>query len=264
MLKGKYKINSRLVGLVLANSISLLSGCISVEMSGSNDNVDIIDTNSLTSDSLVNGVRQVLDVNGENFKLIVEYNCDNSKWLITENKNLYMSIYTEGLDSNKEVYIDNIHMDTSIVSTKAKFNGIKQDTLDDRIHNSLMIGFPISDTNVYFGINEIEGQNNEFIEGFTYGYNGYSAGSISTQRHTESDFLEQGVWANKIDGAIGLLIKDKTTGDIRGVDVQTDLMVTINNCVTFKEDDKLITYQYDKEGNKTVVKEEEISKQLVK
>lgn len=38
-------------------------------------------------------------------------------------------------------------------------NGILQDTMDDRIHNSLMLGFPISDDVCHIGINQIEGQN---------------------------------------------------------------------------------------------------------
>lgn len=249
-------INRRLAALALAGTISFtLVGCSAKELSSSIGTYDVLDTNSdaQNSDGLRKGIKQVLPVDGENFKLVIEYYCDDIEWRITSNKKLYMSIYTEGLVGNN-VYIDTIHMDTCIVAPyNAYFDGIKQDTLDDHIHNSLMIGFPISDNNSYFGINSIEGQNSEFIEGYTNGYNGYSNGEISSKRHLESDFLENGVCANKIDGVIGLLIENPTTGEIRGVDVDTTLIVKVNNKITFEENGKYVTYQYDEYGNKTKV-----------
>lgn len=255
-------INRKLAALALAGTISFtLMGCAPKELSSSIGTYDVLDTNSdaQNSDGLRKGIKQVLPVDGENFKLVIEYFCDDIEWRITSNKKLYMSIYTEGLVGNN-VYIDTIHMDTSIVAPyNAYFDGIKQDTLDDHIHNSLMIGFPISDNNSYFGINSIEGQNSEFIEGYTNGYNGYSSGTISSQRHLESDFLEKGVCANKIDGVIGLLIEDPITGVIRGVDVDITLIVKVNNKITFEEDGKYVTYQYDEYGNKTKVSTTDIN-----
>lgn len=231
------------------------------EVGADNNNYDILDTNLESENDLNNGIRQELDVDGEDFKLVIEYYCGDNEWRITADKKLYMSICTQGLDESKEVYIDTIHMDTFIVSNKAYYDGIKQDTLDDHIHNSLMIGFPISDTSSYYGINEIEGQNSEFIEGYTYGYAGYHNGEIETKRRLESDYLSDAVWANKISGVVGLLIKDKETGEIRGVDVDTTLMVAVNNKITFLDDGEYITYEYDRNGNSNKVSS---SKNLVK
>ena len=104
---------------------------------------------------------------------------------------------TDGVTDEK-VYIDNIHTDTSICSYYAQIDGVMQDTMDDRIHNSLILGFSISDTNSYRGINQIEGQNDTFVKGFASGYNGYHSASITEQRFLESDFLKNGVYANKI------------------------------------------------------------------
>ena len=70
---------------------------------------------------------------------------------------------TDGVTDEK-VYIDNIHTDTSICSYYAQIDGVMQDTMDDRIHNSLILGFSISDTNSYRGINQIEGQNDTFVK----------------------------------------------------------------------------------------------------
>ena len=161
-----------------------------------------------------------------------------------------MEIYTEGLPTNKEVYIDNIHTDTSIVSTKAKIDGIKQDTMDDKIHNSLMYGFPISDTNSYYGINEIEGENKEFIDGYIWGYNSLNKGEISQQRLLESKFLEGGVWANKIDSVIDLIIIDNNTNEMRTVSVPSILLVEANNKIRMSDG---TTYEYDREGNSKVL-----------
>lgn len=234
-----------------------LSGC-SEELADNNSNYDVIDTNLNDDNELRNGVKQVLDVEGEDFKLVIEYWVPNTEWRITDNKNLFMTIYTDGL-VGKNVYIDNIHMDTSILSTKAMYNGIKQDSLDDRIHNSLMLGFPISDTNTYFGKNEIEGQNSEFIEGYSYGYAGFHGGEIEQRRRLESEFLEDGVYANKIDGAIGLIIENPETGELRGVDVDTTLIVKINNKITFQENGTYVTYQYDENGNRKEVNRTKIN-----
>lgn len=251
-------VNRRLVSLALAGTLTFSLSACSVEMAGSVDSYDVLDTNSMDSEGLRAGVKQVLPVEGEDFSLVIEYYSNDSEWRINANKSLAMTIYTEGL-TDKEVYIDTIHMDTSIVSTRAIYDGIKQDILDDHIHNSLMLGFPISDTNKYYGVNEIEGQNSEFIEGYSYGNSYYSSGSVTTKRRLESEFLEDGVYANRIDGVIGLLIVDPATGEVlRGVDVDTTLIVAVNNKITFEENGMYVTYEYDKYGNRKKIKEENI------
>lgn len=254
MYKITWKTKRSLAALTLVGTL-MLSGC-QVEIAPDNTNYDMIDTNSDGNgyDDVSRGVRQVLDVPGEDFKLVIEYQCGEGEWRVTSDKELYMTIYTQGLDSSKKVYIDDIHIDTYIASGKAIFDGILQDTLDDGVHNSVMIGFPISDDNSYVGVNKIEGQNDTFIRGFVSGMNGYYSGSVTERRYTESAYLKQGVYANKISGVIGLVIEDVMTGEIvRAVDVDTKLFIKVNNKVTFEESDKYVTYEYDKDGNRKVV-----------
>lgn len=202
---------SKKIGLLItAGAISLtLSGCDDREVSTNNSNntQSVIDTTN--SDSLENGVQQILDIPGENFKLKVGYQCvlnEGEKWTVTSDKSIFMEISTLGLPEDMKVYIDNIHTDTTICSHYPQINGIMQDSMDDRIHNSLMYGFSISDTNSFYGINQIDGQNDTFIKGFTYGYNGYTSGSISEQRFLESDYLKKGVYANNISSIIDLIV----------------------------------------------------------
>ena len=248
------KAANKLVAYVLAGSLATgaLSGCTIQEASDDLSSLDLLTTkNEESSSSLNRGVSQKKDVNGENFSLLINYLSGEEKWQINANKKLYIEIKTENLPDNLEVYIDNIHMDTSIVSTKAGFNGIMQDSMDDHIHNSLVLGFPIDNTNSYFGVNEIEGQNDSFISGYSYGNQYYTSGSITQKRYLESDYLEDGVWANKIDTVIDLLIVDKSTGVVlRQVSVDSTLLVEVNDTVSFIEGNELVTYDYDRDGTR--------------
>lgn len=206
--------------VLLAGSIALGFGGCSREIStNANVQYDIIDT---TNDDLVNqGIQQIIDVPGEDFKLVINYRCildDNARWTVTSDKLMYMDVYTQGLDKNTTVYIDNVHIDTTIKSRYPAVDGITQDSMDDRIHNAQMIGFPISDDNKYININSIEGQNESFIKGSFRGFIntnsvGRQDGEIKEERYVESDYLKAGVYANKISSIIDLIIikKDGTT-----------------------------------------------------
>lgn len=124
--------------------------------------------------------------------------------------------------------------------------------MDDRIHNSLMYGFPISDTVSFYGVNEIEGQNSTFITGSFYGFSGYSSGTIDEERYKESDYLKAGVYANKISSSYGLLIQD---GDLEpyGVDVSSDILVLVSNTIEKKYDNgKVEITEYDRNGKSKV------------
>lgn len=246
----------QIAALILSGSITLTtSGCIEKELAPDVSEVDLLETNNESSEELNNGVTQIKQVQGEEFSLIIGYISGDKDWRINANKKLYIEIKTKDLPDNKEVYIDNIHMDTSIVSTKAGYNGILQDTMDDRIHNSLMLGFPISNTNSYFGINEIEGENAEFLEGYVYGAYYYTSGSLETKRRLESDYLSDGVWANKIDSVIDLIIINKDTNELRQVSVDSSLLVEVNDKIEFKtENGNIIVYDYERDGSRKEVK----------
>lgn len=205
--KGSYVLVAAALGC------TLLTGCDTREIStNEGTSYDTIDTTN--NDALEQGVTQIIPVPGEDFNLVVEYRChlrEGEKWTITSDKDLDLEIRTDGLPEGVEVYIDNVHTDTTICSCYPQVDGITQDTMDDRTHNSLMLGFPIADDNPYIGINHIEGQNETFISGFVHGYNGYANGSISEKRFLESDYLSVGVNSNKISSVIDLIVIDGET-----------------------------------------------------
>ena len=241
------KLNKKAAAILLAASMSCgLVGCGETEMSSPNI-YDTIDTNT-DSDSLTNGHRQVKSVDGEDFDLVIDYKCDlenEENWTITSDKKLTMEIKTENLPKDYKVYIDNIHTDTSIIASNSAFNGVLQDTMDDRIHNSLMLGFPINDDFGYNGKNEIEGQNETFIQGTVYAYNGYGSGSIEEKRRTESDYLEHGVYGNKISSIIDLLIHtpEMEEGEYKAVSVSSDIVIKCCNYVRIQKDNGDIYYK---------------------
>lgn len=114
-------------------------------------------------------------------------------------------------------------------------DGILQDTMDDRIHNSKMIGFPISDNLAYYGVNAIEGSNETFIKGTFYGYNGYNHGEVTEKRYTEKTYKELGVYANKIQVVYDLLVKGPNDKNFSNISVSKDFLVPIANNENTKE-----------------------------
>jgi hypothetical protein len=225
--KGKSLLQKAGCLVVCGALVFSLTGCMSKEVSTNSDiNYDIIDTTS--TEALENGITQVIEVPGQSFKLVVNYQCElqeDERWTVTSDKQMNMEIRTDGLPAGMQVYIDNVHTDTTICSYYPTVDGVTQDTMDDRIHNAQMLGFPIADDNAYLGINQIEGQNETFIKGFVHGYNGYSAGTVEEKRFLESDYLEKAVYANKITSIIDLLV---VKGDeITCVSVPSEVQVSV-------------------------------------
>lgn len=252
------RVRKKFCALALAGVMSLssmgLSGC-GAALVVDDDIESVYDV----IDSQGEGIQilpQVLDVPGEDFKLVIEYSLDedaSKKWTITDNKKLFTKVYTQGLPEGVKVYIDNIHTDTTIVSTEEVMNGILQDTMDDRIHNSLMYGFPISDDVSFYGVNVIEGQNDTFIRGSFYGFSGRVSGTVSEERYVEEDYLKAGVYANKISSSYGLLIQ---VGDNEpyGVDVSSDVVVlACNQIVTTYSDGSQRIKVYNRDGSYEII-----------
>ncbi len=231
-----------------------LTGCAHEIATNSDIEYSILDQNDI--DDIESGTTQIIKVPNNDFNLVVNYKFDlneNEKWTICDDKDIIMEINTENLRDGMKVYIDNIHTDTTIVSYSPYSNGILQDTMDDRIHNSLMLGFPISNDTSYVGSNHIEGQNETFISGYSHGGNGYSNGTITQRRRLESEYLESGVHANQISSVIDLIIIDEN-GTISCVSVNSDIYVPAWPFIKFVSNGEVYYNYYYFENNKTKVK----------
>ena len=226
----------KLTGYSLGTAaLFMLSGC-EKELAPIED-YDVVNTDS--NSDLSGGLTQVLDIPGEEFKLVTEYSCDSTSkrsWRVTSDKFLYFNVRTEGLPADTKVYIDNVHIDTTVKSKYAVVDGILQDTMDDRIHNSQMLGFPIGDDIYYYGVDAIEGSNDTFVQSTTYAWTSYySSSEYKLKRYTESDYLELGVYANKFQVVYDLLIQGPNDETPRCVSVNTDFIVNITSSL---EDEK--------------------------
>lgn len=216
-----------------------LSGCTNVELAPE-ESYEVLDPNQLSgTNPLENTLIKTLDVPGEAFKFIAKFGCDSASeksWRITADKKLYLKSYTQGLPEGTKVFIDNVHIDTSIKSYYASMNGVKQDEMDDRIHNSLMLGFPVSDTINYYNIFAIEGCNDQFISGSFMACNGIGMGSIDQKRYTEEDYIvDFKVYASKFQIVFDLLILKPGMEIPYNVSISTDFLVyTTENEEDFK------------------------------
>lgn len=202
---------------------------------------------------------QELDVPGEEFKLIIEYSLDDDArkvWKITDNKKIYTKVYTKGLPAGKKVYIDNVHTDTTLVASRETMNGITQDTMDDRIHNSLMLGFPIDDDTAFYAVNVIEGQNDTFIKGSYRGFYsgrylyGTAKAEVEERRYTEFDYLESVVYGNKISSSYGLLVQGAEDKEPYGIDVSSDIVIAAcNEIIMVNSHGEKTRYTFERNGS---------------
>lgn len=251
-LKSNSLNNARVASL---SAIMLISGSLLLQGCSRTNNEKrepvVIEANEVNpSDLTVNicyGTIDEVRVSGESFKLRICYSCNNKEWNITDNKIVTMDIYTVGLPDEYGVFIGNVHSDTTILSTKERTNGILQDSMDDHTNNIQLLGFPIDDDTSYVGINSIEGQNNQFIQSYAY------ASEVNKQckRNPEQVYLDEGVWGNKINTTIDLLIVEKDTYlPIRKVSVNSTIVIkaeksNVNNIVGAKT---LVLAQNKKRG----------------
>ncbi len=223
--------------------------------------VDTIDSNK--EEDIISGFTKELEVPGEDFKLRVKYDCvelgENKKWTITSDKKIMLTINTVGLPEDTKVWVDNIHMDTSIVATQKKMDGITQDTMDDRTHSPMIMGFPISDEVKLYTTNSIEGQDKDFIQGTFFGLSGYSSsGAIEQERYEESDYLEKGVYANKISSIFGLLVQGPNEVEPHGVDAWDDINIRVYNTVAIQVDGEIEYRKYADDGSYQVIEENKV------
>lgn len=199
-----------MVGTSFSLLATTLTGCGETELATNRVNSDSIVHFNQLENFFTGGIQEIVQVPGEDWSLVIEYSGqleDSEYWTITDNKELHMKIYTQGLPEGYKVYINDIHSDTSIVARQKQMDGITQDTMDDGIHGTDLLGYPISDMTCCYITNAIEGQNDDFISGSVIGFQSYTSGTVQQQRFLESDYLEKGVIANQVSSIFGLLVK---------------------------------------------------------
>ncbi len=264
--KGKKMKKIFRVGLVTILAGLVLSGC-----TGEIETTEVSTKKTMTSETaddlsdsgvveFENGkLTMTVDVPNESFILKTVFTTDDyavDKWRTTDVKTLNLSACTVGLPEGTEVFIDNVHIDTVIKSLYAAYDAIPIDTMDDRTHSSLVLGFPISDDISYNGIFAIGGYSETLVEGFTSGYmsngSGYSSGYIKESRVTEGVLRKSAVYANMFQVVWDLWIQTPENAHPYMTSVKTEFLIPTE----FVQGDYVLLYNgetfdaVDNSGNK--------------
>lgn len=149
----------------------------------------------------------------ECFDLGVEYTTDyiSSGWRITDSKTIRMRAMMVNIQSgcSSEVLVEHVHADASIKSSREGIDGLKQDSMDDSVHNGDQAGFSINPPYFYENIFAVEGFSETLISGWSFYFSGYGAGGLDEKRLTESNLVnEGGACATKFQVVYDLLIRN--------------------------------------------------------
>ncbi|WP_373261978.1 hypothetical protein [Hungatella hathewayi] len=239
-------------GLITILACFVLSGCTGVV-----ETTEVATKKTMTSEKkhellddkigeFENGkLTMEVDIPNESFTLKAVFKAEDytiDRWRTTDVKTLNLSACTVELPENTEVFIDNVHIDTVIKSLYAAYDAIPIDTMDDRTHSSLVLGFPITDSMSYNGIFAIGGYSDMLIEGFTSGYStgkaGYNTGYIKESRVTESVLRNSAVYANMFQIVWDLWIQKPGNKYPYMTSVKTEFLIPTE----FKQGDYIFLY----------------------
>ncbi len=190
--------------------------------------VQIVEVNEETGEA---ETKQILDVKGESFKLVCEYDTgryDISKWRVTDSKSFGMYVHTKYLPEGYEVYIDHVHADISLKATTPQVDGIIQDSMDDTSHAVDQNGFYINDSIYYYNIFAIEGYTEQFYELWGQACGNYGYISASYKKLSENNLIEVGTYAEKIQIVYDLSIKAPEETRYHTVSVLSEILIPIN------------------------------------
>ena len=130
-------------------------------------------------------------------------------WLFTQSSSINLSLGVGKLPEGIDVMVSQVYGDISLLSKYAKYNGIRQDSINIDYHSLPTGGVSIRESDAYIMPFQVEGVDKS--ETFYYMYNGY--GSSSSYRVTESKIAEN------IQGAVlnvvwTVLIREDSTGSL--------------------------------------------------
>lgn len=152
----------------------------------------------------------------ENGTILVEtfYQTDytDGKWRITDNKNVDIQLSVIEQPENTTIFVEHMHADCGIYSNKTgaeSINGLIQDSMDDKLHVGLQVGFYVSPQYDYNCVFAIEGYSEHFTQ--IWGFVVSSFGYITSNRRrlTEENLVYYGATGSKFMIVFDLLIKNE-------------------------------------------------------
>lgn len=181
-----------------------------------------------------------------------EYNISTNfqEWKITDNKAVDIAVYltnATGIPSIDvyDVFIEHMHVDCYIESTIYYFDGILQDTMDDKIHGGTQIGFLVTPEYPYYETFGIEGTSPTFVDSLytAYGFYNYAiaVGEQDTFKYSEDQLRDTyGVYGNTLYFVFDVCVKLGNEDDYHKYVFSDNIFVDLNGTITENNDN-----QYD-------------------
>lgn len=222
--------------LVCITVTLILTGC---------DEKPIPKDTELDSLKLMEGttLTQTLDVPGEDFKLVIEYDTgryDFSNWRITSNKYINMSAHISSLPEGTTVLVDHMHVDIALQSTSPQVDGMLQDSMDNSYNGTSQDGYYIDENYCYRNQFIVEGYSQTLINGWGFVCGSYGSSSINEERLTEENLLDEnngGVYGNKIQAEYKLLVKHAGEEYFHNTSVMSEFSIPVVSHDTSSEDE---------------------------
>lgn len=151
-----------------------------------------------------------IEFKGISLKLKPTYSIESARaknWLFTQSSTINLSLSIDDVPEGIDVMTSQVYGDISLLSKYAKYNGIRQDSINVNYYSLPTGGISIQKSEPYTIPFQVEAVDKS--ETFFYMYNGY--GSSSSSRITESDL------AKEVQGAVlnvvwTILIRENETG----------------------------------------------------
>ena len=219
-MTSKLKLKLLLATSLLIVPLTILTACVEEDSGQTIDNstTSVISKDGQVQDKIVVekktlSVKHDISVDGKNIPVTTSYAIDKDRlnnWKFTYQSVIDLSIKQDS-DENQGKYdlkVNNVYSDVSIIGSKLRTNGIRQDSLNMSYNTLPLGGVDFNATNAYTIPFQVEGMNQ--TETSYYAYNGY--GSSETSRITESDLQEHGALGAKLNVVWSILVTDKETG----------------------------------------------------
>ncbi|BCJ93522.1 hypothetical protein acsn021_10910 [Anaerocolumna cellulosilytica] len=204
--------------LIILTIVFMFTGC-ELEESGAtleNETIGTIGEDSVIEiqekDMTNLETNHIIEFNNIDLKFKPIYSIEKSRaknWLFTQSSSINLSLGIEDVPDGINVMVSQVYSDISLLSKYAKYNGIRQDSINIDYHSLPTGGVTIRESDAYTMPFQVEGVDKS--ETFFYMYNGY--GTSSTSRITESE-LGEAVQGAVLNVVWTILIEDESTGNL--------------------------------------------------
>lgn len=187
---------------------------------GKSDSITLNDKSQREQFKSLDTVHEV-SVNGESIKFRTEYGIEKrlfNNWYFTVPSTVKLSIVPVGNNSRYSYQLSNLYSDISIISEYARYNGVRQDSVNTNYSQLKNGGIDIDSSHGFSEPFQAEGINEN--ETSVTVINGY--GSSTTDRVTEND-LRKHAAGGRLRTVWTVLLTDHKTGKQYGETIQDSI-----------------------------------------